>query len=226
MPVLPATAGVLCLSLSWAFCSGGHMSIRSEIEFTQKLVALVRDIVLIVVTLLTVLIVYFGGNPAKLSAIDWTILVGATFLIIIAPIVAFFIWKLVAFSTYMLVRFLYTASRLYYLSLTDPDVLLDGSTSWFFLQVLRIPERKYISMIEEIKISHKELSQKYTIIYKVALVSQTILLSALGLLIKYYSFRRKIDPWIVAALASVATIWVFYTVLKTYTLNPNLPFIW
>lgn len=95
-----------------------------------------------------------------------------------------------------------------------------------FLQILRIPERKYISMIEEIKISHKELSQKYTIIYKVALVSQTILLSALGLLIKYYSFRRKIDPWIVAALASVATIWVFYTVLKTYTLNPNLPFIW
>jgi hypothetical protein len=151
MPVLPATAGVLCLSLSWAFCSGGHMSIRSEIEFTQKLVALVRDIVLIVVTLLTVLIVYFGGNPAKLSAIDWTILVGATFLIIITPIVAFFIWKLVAFSTYMLVRFLYTASRLYYLSLTDPDALLDNSSSWFFLQVLRIPERKYISMIEEIK---------------------------------------------------------------------------
>jgi hypothetical protein len=65
--------------------------IDNQIKMLQRVVALLRDLVLAVVAGLAAVIVAFGGDPATLNTLDWTGLVGAALLVVLGPIAAFYI---------------------------------------------------------------------------------------------------------------------------------------
>jgi hypothetical protein len=69
-------------------------TIDNHITMLQRVVALMRDLVIAVVAGLTALIVAYSGNPSTLDALDWTRLVGAAFLIVVGPVFAFFVVKI------------------------------------------------------------------------------------------------------------------------------------
>src|SRR6266542_5069897 len=49
--------------------------IDNNITMIQRLVALMRDLVITIIAGLTTVIIYFHGNPTQLTALDWTKLV-------------------------------------------------------------------------------------------------------------------------------------------------------
>jgi hypothetical protein len=65
----------------------------AHITMLQRIVALVRDLVIAVVAALTALIIAYGGDPASLNALDWTRLVGAAFLVVLGPVAVFLVMK-------------------------------------------------------------------------------------------------------------------------------------
>ncbi len=65
-----------------------------QISFFRNIVALSRDLTIIVVGLLTVAILYLGGEPKNLTAVDWAFLVASAFGVIIIPVIIFFLIRL------------------------------------------------------------------------------------------------------------------------------------
>lgn len=64
--------------------------LRKNIAFAQTVVSLGRDLVLVIVAIFTVLIVYLGGEPKKLSEFDWALLVGSAIVVVTAPVLVFY----------------------------------------------------------------------------------------------------------------------------------------
>jgi hypothetical protein len=75
----------------------GGCDLREEwarkVTFYRHTVGLVRDSVLILIGILTVVITLMGGDPGKLKSSDWAYLVGAALSIVIVPLVCFFVSK-------------------------------------------------------------------------------------------------------------------------------------
>lgn len=68
--------------------------IDANITMLQRVVALLRDVILGVTIAITCLIVYLGGNPSILNALDWAKLIGAAALIVLGPFIVFIIFRL------------------------------------------------------------------------------------------------------------------------------------
>jgi len=61
----------------------------TQLRFFQTLVSLIRDLVIILVVIFTIIITYLGGEPSKLGALDWAELVGAAFVVVLVPLIIF-----------------------------------------------------------------------------------------------------------------------------------------
>jgi len=66
-----------------------------KLSFFQTVLSLIRNLILSVIVLLTIAIIYFGGNPKSLNTLDWSKLVGSAFFIVIGPVAIFLIIRLV-----------------------------------------------------------------------------------------------------------------------------------
>lgn len=64
-----------------------------QLKIFQTLLSLIRDLVLILIIIFTVVIVYFGGEPTKLNALDWAKLIGSAFMIVLAPLIIFVVFR-------------------------------------------------------------------------------------------------------------------------------------
>lgn len=69
--------------------------VTKEIAALNHYISLFRDLILGVTIALTCVIAYLGGDPAKLAVLDWTKLVSSAFLVVVAPIIMFFLVKFV-----------------------------------------------------------------------------------------------------------------------------------
>jgi hypothetical protein len=67
--------------------------IDEQITMAQRVVALGRDLILAMTAAQAAAIVAFGGDPTKLTTLDWARLLGASIAIIIMPIVAYLIGR-------------------------------------------------------------------------------------------------------------------------------------
>jgi len=65
--------------------------LTKKLSFFQTVLSLIRDLILSVIVLLTIAIIYFGGDPKSLNTLDWSKLVGSAFLIVIGPVAIFLI---------------------------------------------------------------------------------------------------------------------------------------
>lgn len=79
-----------------------NQKLRNNIVFAQTVVSLGRDLILIVIAIFAVLIVFFGGDPKKLSELDWALLVASSLFVVIAPAIGFY---LIVLSTRLFEQF-------------------------------------------------------------------------------------------------------------------------
>ena len=63
--------------------------LRSNIQFAHTLISLIRDSVLLLVAVFTVIITFLGGNPGELKQYDWIRLVGFSLLTVFLPVVLY-----------------------------------------------------------------------------------------------------------------------------------------
>jgi hypothetical protein len=69
--------------------------VNDDVESLNRFISLLRDLVIGVTIVLTCVIVYFGGDPSHLNVLDWTKLIGAAFLIVLVPLLIFFLVRVV-----------------------------------------------------------------------------------------------------------------------------------
>jgi hypothetical protein len=112
--------------------------IDDHITMLQKIVALLRDLVLILVVALTAVIFFFGGDPKSMNTFDWATLVGAAVLIVAAPLLVYAILRL--------------SNEMYLLTLVHYGVPINakpekGLCAFIALKVLRMTRRRYMHPI-------------------------------------------------------------------------------
>ncbi|MCC6726487.1 MAG: hypothetical protein IT258_18440 [Saprospiraceae bacterium] len=66
---------------------------KTDIVFLRNLVGLIRDLVVLVVGVFAILIGYLGGEPEKLTVVDWTRVIGNSMKIVLTPFVLFVLYK-------------------------------------------------------------------------------------------------------------------------------------
>jgi len=127
-----------------------NKKLYSQLSFFQTLVSLIRDLVIIVAVIITVIIVYFGGEPSSLSALDWAKLIGSAFIIVIGPLIIYFIFKK-GFEFFneekYIIEYVYIQLKILYrkkhIKRQDVSVMLKGGkTSQEFLH--KYPEKAMI----------------------------------------------------------------------------------
>ena len=117
--------------------------IDDEITMLQRIVALLRDLVLATVALLTGIIIYYGGNPAKLNALDWMKLVGAAFLIVTGPALCYFSLK-------TLLSFVHGFESILFFLVPDAPAP-GGPFAWLFMKGLGLSETEYLEAINRFR---------------------------------------------------------------------------
>jgi len=70
-------------------------NVTKQVESLNHYISLFRDLTLGVTIALTCVIAYFGGDPTKLTVLDWTKLVSAASLVVVAPVGVFFLVKFI-----------------------------------------------------------------------------------------------------------------------------------
>lgn len=181
----------------------------SRITMLQRVVALLRDLLLGVVALLTTVIVALGGTPEKLTALDWASLLGAALLIILGPIAAFLLAKLAYNAFYGIVTVP--------MALVLPDAPLPkGPFAWLVLHVFRMSHRQYVRAFKQAKAESALFSTTHPRVWKV-------LLPAIKLMDRYAAIQVRTDPYLFAFIALIVAAVVFKHTLGHYV--PTLKFM-
>lgn len=173
----------------------------SYITMLQRIVALVRDLVIAVVAILTSVIVYFKGElPKTLNAFGWTKLVVSAFLIIVAPILVF------------------AALRVFYRLTTWLDDSLQiwlgkrlpkGFYAWVSMKLKGLSAREYVEETLKRKEQVQQFSVRHQIVYK-------YLLKALKAFDRFEKFQEIAYPYLGAVIAAFITVILFLRVLRPY----------
>ncbi len=178
--------------------------LNKKIKFFQITLSLIRDLVLSVVVLLTITIIYFGGDPSKLNALDWGKLVGSAFLIVLGPIVVFFVFKVI-FETLQFISYLPRGL------LIPGNPVPRGIYAWLCLNVARLSKKEYISYFRKYQQELKKYSIKYPILFRVTI-------NTLDIYEKFYysKTKNKIDLYMVAIFALIIAGVIFKETLSNY----------
>ena len=178
-------------------------NLTKTLSFFQTVLSLLRDLILSVVVLLTIAIIYFGGNPKSLNALDWSKLVGSAFLIVVGPVIIFIIFKLV----FKFFQDLFDFPR----SLFTPGGSIPrGFFAWAIMKSKKQTKRQYVKMVREIQHQFskeaenhskaskclKKLTDYYSIFYTFQNRSNPYLLAILTLIIAGYFFKKTMDLYI------------------------------
>jgi hypothetical protein len=177
-------------------------SFDTHITMTQRVVALIRDLVLIAVVLLTVVITYFGGDPANLQAWDWSILVAWGFLIVLGPICAFFVirWIFVMLNN---VFFEPVIAPLFGTSAPR------GLYAWFQLRVLRKSRREYIRVFRERRQHLNQMQINRPRLFRVFEVNARLSRLISRATETYY-------PYLVAIITALIVMLLFWRAVRAY----------
>ena len=127
-----------------------NKKLYSQLSFFQTLVSLIRDLIIMVSVIIAIIIVYFGGKPSSLSILDWAKLIGSAIVIVIGPIIMYYIIKtgfeyfnkdyFIIESTYIQLKILYRKKEI---KKQDVSVMLkDEKTSQEFIH--KYPEKAMI----------------------------------------------------------------------------------
>jgi hypothetical protein len=190
--------------------------IDNHITMLQRMVALTRDLVIAAVAALTSAIIYYGGEPAKLNALDWARLVVSAFFIVVGPVIAFFVIK--AFSS-----LLYAFSTFVCSTILPDSPMPKGPFAWIAFSIFRIPRREYVRRIRKAQNDTKAVSQRFPRLYKIFLYWPLRAMDSL------YAFQRRANPYLFAALVLLIAVLVFRDTLGSYlpypsnTPNPTAP---
>jgi hypothetical protein len=177
--------------------------IDSRITMAQRIVALLRDLVLIVVAILTSFIIYYGGDPGKLNTLDWTKLVIGAFSIILLPFLVFFVSMITSNFILGCIRDFHSIILPVFFPITDgPFISLIKNT--------RLKD-KFILFIDTYKKEQIDYINNYPMIGGIMKYIYRFLHSFYGLL-----FNPKIQSYMSAIISFVALIIVFYKVIFDY----------
>jgi hypothetical protein len=172
-----------------------------HITMLQRLVALLRDLILGVTLALTCLIVYFGGDSSKLNVLDWTKLIGAASLIVVGPIFAILIVK----GLVNMVRFSF-CPHYYFL---DEARLPKGLWVCLFLRVGKKSKREYATFWRQGKFKVQRIS-----------TLQPKLLRFYRRFVRFgFIFENILTGWylyILTIMSLVLAILVFKDIVQTY----------
>jgi hypothetical protein len=176
-----------------------NQQIDDFITMSQRIIALLRDLIIGVIAVLTAVIVYYGGNPTQLNALDWAKLIGAASLIVLGPIVAFIALKILIGFLINLTTF---ALSVYLPGNKSPK----GMFAWVWLNIFRFSKRKYVLYA---RLAHKTVARKHPQLYK-------RIVYTLKLMDKYNEYQRRINPYLVAFSILIISLNVFYRTIKSY----------
>jgi hypothetical protein len=180
--------------------------IDTQITMLQRIVSLLRDLILGVTVVITCVIVYFGGDATKLNVLDWTTLVGAASLIVIGPIVAFFVMRLIR---RVLNKFLVLP-----LSMFRPDTPIPtGFVEWSMLKIGRLSRQEYRVFWKRYKNLIKKHSERHPFI-----VNKVILGSLAGLE-SFFRIQDRLDPYLFAMGVLTIAVLVFRRIILVYVPN-------
>lgn len=180
-----------------------------HVNFYSSVVGLGRDIVLIVIVLLTVAITLLGGDPTSLNASDWALLVTAALLAVIAPVVCFLVFKAIFRFIDKYISFP--------LAPCLPGVPLPrGFIAWYWITVSKIfgkkrsfaAKREYVNLFRWSEDRLKRFSESHKLIWRFIQLGR--------LISRLESLKNRASPYLFAILALSAFGWVFWTVLSRY----------
>ena len=177
--------------------------IDGHITMLQRIVALTRDLVIAVVTILTSVVIYLGGDQSKLNSLDWARLVTAAFLVVVGPVVAFVVFRAVA-------SFAYGILSMPLASILPDAPIPKGAFAWVALKLYRIPPRKYLRIVRQAKQHTKDLAQRHPRAYRYFLYWPIRIMDS------YYASQRASSPYVFALVALVIAVVVFRRTLQPY----------
>jgi hypothetical protein len=172
------------------------------ITMLQRLIALLRDVLLGIVILLTSIIIFFGGDPSKLNTLDWLKLVCLAFLIVIGPIATFFVSRTLID---LIDQFSDFTTSLNF----DEAPIHKGWIAWVAIKVLRISKRKYLQYLIERRKGNREFIQRNPRI--------GIFLRDFWRLMRRLRYLQKWNAYLIALYALILFAVVFKEVLQNYT---------
>jgi hypothetical protein len=177
-------------------------TIDDWISMLQRIVALIRDLILGVVALLTIIIIYYGGDPTNLNALDWGKLVGAAFLIVLGPVVSFLIVRLFLRLVH---RLMSTLSSVYLPDRPIPN----GLPAWLAIRVYGLSQEQYEAAVNNIRESTTQLSQNHRRLH-------WIFVGSLMLPERYFYYQARINPWLAGILVLLFTSFAFRSIVGAY----------
>lgn len=179
--------------------------IDNEITMLQRVVALLRDLVLGVTVALTCVIIYFGGDTSKLSILDWTKLIAAATLIVVGPIVGYFLIRGLLIVTFWVSRFF--GEPFEYVFLQGP--MPNGIYQWITTSLLRKSHRDYAKFWRwcksRVRADAVRSPQFYSFVSKVARLNR-----------RFEPFVVKWYPYLFAVLTLILAIKVFRHTITLY----------
>lgn len=177
--------------------------LTKNISFIQTIVSLLKDVILIIVLLLSSFIVYLGGNPEKLSVLDWTKIVSSAILLVICPLIIFFIIRLFLDTSYSMAKNIkglivdtqdYPDQRMKYILIFLGGIKADDN---------------YKTEIDEFRKKYSSFSNKHPHINKMVML-------IINISIKVNDIQRKYNPYFFAALTLVFGLIIYFKLLKEY----------
>jgi hypothetical protein len=174
-----------------------------SITMLQRIVALLRDLILGVVVLITALIVINGGDPSKLDTFDWIVLVIAAFLIVISPVLAFFVVRFIIFILFRLHNKFFPTFKI-------DGPIPKGLLGWMYLRSFKNAKREYIRYWRVRNQRLKRFSVRHPVLFKWMYIYPDKISNILGV------FMKLVYPYMIALLALLIAIIVFRKVLYIY----------
>jgi hypothetical protein len=174
--------------------------IDGHITMLQRVVALLRDLILGVTLAITCVIVYFGGNASTLNALDWAKLVFAATSIVLIPTIGF------VFGWSIFKLFGESVAPYQYLFANGP--MPRGIALWYLTGNRRMTKRQYVSFWKIRKASAAKMQSRQPRAHNM-LVYLTE--RAPKLVVWYRSY-----PYVLAAAALVLAILLFHRTVRVY----------
>lgn len=174
--------------------------IDGHITMLQRVVALLRDLILGVTLAITCVIVYFGGDTSTLNAVDWAKLVFAATSIVLIPTIGFvFGWTLYKGFGEIIVPY-------QYLFASGPTPR--GVALWYLTRNGRMTKRQYVSLWKTRKAHAAKMQSRqpwthYILLYFTQRAPKLV-------------FYYRIYPYLLAAIALVVAIFLFHRTVRVY----------
>jgi hypothetical protein len=175
--------------------------IDGQITMLQRIVALLRDLILVVTVAITCVIVYFGGDSSKLTTLDWTKLVGAALFIVLGPVIIFILVR------GLLSLFSFTIDALCY-SL-GAGTLPKGWFAWYYLRSQRRSKREYILRWRKHRLNAMQNAMRHLQDYESKIKSVRTLKRLDRIVVSIY-------PYLVAVMSLLFAVFVFRRLITAY----------